>query len=638
MTPQFFSVVAIFAPLLSFFLAFSLQKSHKTARFITCTCMVMSFFSVVSLWVILFPTVDLSMALLKWIKVGGLRLSWGIFLDPLSLFMCTIVTFISLLVHIYSIGYMAHDAASGRFMAYLSFFTFMMLLLVTAPNLPQLFVGWEGVGVASYLLIGFWHERPSASRAAMKAFIVNRVGDAGLLLAMGALCATCVSLDFQGIFSQLPMLSHKIINFFGINIHACEVIGLLLFLGAMGKSAQFGLHVWLPDAMEGPTPVSALIHAATMVTAGIFLIARFSPLYETTIHAKQVMIFVGGMTAFFAATVAFVQTDIKKIIAYSTCSQLGYMVLACGCGAYGAAMFHLGTHAFFKALLFLGAGSVIHAMSDEQNIFKMGGIYQYIPKTYAFMWVGSLALAGIPFFSGYYSKDIILTSLFTASHYFAFSVGILVAALTAFYSWRLLFVVFHGQTQANEHVLAHVHESPSSMLIPLWILGIGSIVAGWFGFRWLILENGFSWQKSILGESAYHGPVWVEVLPTLMALLGIFAAYGIYIQKKSLPIYSVTSKIHHTLQNAWFIDKLYDRFLVKPVLFLGTFFWKTVDKNVIDTLGPDGIAKIAGMLSKGNTKIQTGYTFHYALAMIMAVILTIGLYVILFAHYGIVGI
>jgi NADH-quinone oxidoreductase subunit L len=595
--------------------------------------MAASFGCIVALWIQLFPTIDFSLTLLKWIKVGDLRLSWGIFLDPLSLVMCTVVTLISFLVHIYSLGYMAHDAAIGRFMSYLSFFTFMMLILVMAPNMPQLFVGWEGVGVASYLLIGFWYERAKAGRAAMKAFIVNRVGDAGLLLAMGALFATCGTLDFHGIFVQLPSLSHKILNFLGLSIHGPELIAALLFIGAMGKSAQFGLHVWLPDAMEGPTPVSALIHAATMVTAGIFLMVRFSPLVELAPYAKMLMVWVGSLTAFFAGTVALVQKDIKKIIAYSTCSQLGYMVLACGCGAYAAAIFHLVTHAFFKALLFLGAGSVIHSMSDEQDISKMGGIYKHIPKTYAFMWIGSLAIAGIPFFAGYYSKDAILSAVFMANQSFAFSVGLLVAGFTAFYSWRLLFVVFHGEPHANEHVLAHVHESPPSMLIPLWVLAVGSVVSGWLGYQWFILEKGFSWQKSLVVASYHHAPLWVELLPFFFALVGFLLAYGIYIWSKKLPACGARGRIIHILENAWFVDAFYNRCFVKPALFLGTFFWKNVDKDLIDTFGPDGVAKTVGILSKRNSKIQTGYTFHYALAMILALMAVIGIYIFLFSKH-----
>ncbi len=630
-----FSILVVFTPLLGSLLALAFHKKSKFAQVITCISIAISFLALIFLWMDLASVSSpFQVTLLKWLKADKLRVNWGLFFDPLSLVMCGVVTLISLLVHIYSLGYMAHDEGIGRFMGYLSLFTFMMLLLVTSPNLAQLFVGWEGVGLVSYLLIGFWYEKPRANMAAMKAFIINRVGDAGLVLGICAAFICFESLDFSVIFANLARKSATYTLFLGFPIHILTLIGILLFIGVMGKSAQFGLHTWLPDAMEGPTPVSALIHAATMVTAGVFLVVRFSPLYEFTPLAKELMVFIGAFTAFYAATVALTQNDIKRIVAYSTCSQLGYMILACGCSAYVAALFHLVTHAFFKALLFLGAGSVIHAMSDEQNIQKMGGIYQLIPTTYIMMWIGSLALAGIPFLAGYYSKDAIITSVFASGNQIAFWIALFVALLTAFYAWRLLIIVFHGNRHADEHVMAHIHESPFSMLLPLFVLAIGSVITGWLGWKCFVEEAfGFSWKGSLIVSSTLlsnHLPQWAEYSPLIAAILGIFLAILFYKTIPSLPEKLGKGLFYNFSYHKWYIDEVYQRLWVRPAIILGSFFWRVGDRTLIDGLGPEGISKFSLYLSHKNSSCQTGYTYHYAFAMLIGIILFVSFYFCLF--------
>ncbi|MGB2107641.1 MAG: NADH-quinone oxidoreductase subunit L, partial [Candidatus Puniceispirillum sp.] len=465
-------------------------------------------------------TVDLS----RWIVSGDFEAHWRLRFDTLTAVMLIVVTGVSSMVHIYSVGYMSHDKARARFMSYLSLFTFAMLMLVTADNLVQLFFGWEGVGVASYLLIGFWYQKESAHTAAMKAFVVNRVGDFGFALGILAVYAMFGSIQFDDIFASASLYVDVEVNFLGMSLPALEVAGILLFIGAMGKSAQLGLHTWLPDAMEGPTPVSALIHAATMVTAGVFMVCRLSPVLEYAPFTLDVITVIGGMTAIFAATVGMTQFDIKRVIAYSTCSQLGYMFFAAGVSAYPAAMFHLTTHAFFKALLFLGAGSVIHALSDEQDLRNMGGIWKKIPVTYVMMWVGSLALAGFPFFAGFYSKDMILEAAFgahTSVGNFAFWMGCAAAFLTAFYSWRLLIMAFHGKPRASAEVMSHVHESPAVMTLPLFVLALGAIFSGWLGYELFVGHDMAAfWGDSIFilpthmaMENAHHVPSWVKLLP-----------------------------------------------------------------------------------------------------------------------------
>ncbi len=500
-------LIAVFAPLFAFALAFLFGKQlgDKGCQFVTCAALIIAAFASITLFFdVILKDEPYVLSLAPWIISGDFAVEWALRVDQLSVVMMCVINIVSACVHVYSIGYMSHDEAKGRFMAYLSLFTFAMLMLVTADNLIQLFFGWEGVGLASYLLIGFWNHKPSANAAAQKAFVVNRVGDFGLALGIMAIFVVFGAVDFTTIFENAELQAGTYFEFAGYELHAMTVIGLLLFMGAVGKSAQLGLHTWLPDAMEGPTPVSALIHAATMVTAGVFLVARMSPLYEYAPDALMVVTVFGGLTAFVAATIGMTQYDIKRVIAYSTMSQLGYMFFALGVSAYGAAMFHLMTHAFFKALLFLGAGSVIHAMSDEQDMRHMGGIWKKIPITYAMMWIGSLALAGLPFFAGYYSKDMILEAAYADQTWFghmAFWLGIAAALMTAFYSWRLILMTFHGQPRASQEVMDHVHESPAVMLGPLMVLATGAILAGF------VFYGGFVGSAGHHGEKAHHEEV-----------------------------------------------------------------------------------------------------------------------------------
>ncbi|MBI1276106.1 NADH-quinone oxidoreductase subunit L [bacterium] len=569
-----------------------------------------------------------------WISVGNLNIHWALHLDALTAVMLIVVTWVSTVVHIYSVGYMSHDPHPQRFMAYLSLFTFCMLMLVTADNFIQLFLGWEGVGLASYLLIGFWFKRESANAASMKAFIVNRVGDFGMVLGILLIYLTFGTLTFGDVFAAAgssAYLTHTTF-FLGHEWHTITLICLLLFIGCMGKSAQFGLHTWLPDAMEGPTPVSALIHAATMVTAGVFLVARCSPLFELSPEALVVVTVVGGFTALFAATVGMVQTDIKRVIAYSTCSQLGYMFFACGVGAYAAGIFHLVTHAFFKALLFLCAGSVIHGMHDEQDMTRMGGLAPKMKITYAFMLIGSLALMGVPPLAGYYSKDVILQSAFavhTDAGEFAFVFGFIASILTAFYSFRLLFLTFHGQERGDKKVHKHAHEAPAIMWAPLLLLVAGSLGAGYVGVHYfdvLSQELNF-WNGAIkIGphnevlELAHGHPVawWVTKLPILFALL---AAYYLYLKSPAAAdkLKLALRPIHQFLWRKWYIDELYDAVFVKPALALGRRFWQLVDVRIIDGLGPNGLARLTQYAANRLSGLQSGYLFHYALAMMLGI-------------------
>lgn len=566
-----------------------------------------------------------------WIKVNDLSLKWGLMADSLTRSMMMVVTTVSMVVHIYSLGYMKKDPCLPRFMAYLNLFTFTMMVLITAPSLPQLFLGWEGVGLASYLLIGFWYDKDSANKAAIKAFVTNRIADMSLVLAMSALFLMFKTLDFNEIFSLLPQFSinqNFSINFGWFEVHAITLVAILLIVGAMGKSAQFGLHVWLPDAMEGPTPVSALIHAATMVTAGIFLIIRFSPLMEYAPIAKDMMVIIGGITALFAATVAVGQSDIKKVIAYSTCSQLGYMMMACGVSAYIASFFHLATHAFFKALLFLGAGSLIHAMSGEQDIFKMGGVRKLVPITYMFMWVGNLALAGIPFFAGYYSKDLILEYLAQGEiiAQFGFVCGIIAALLTAFYSWRVLIIAFHGESRSTEAVIAHVHESPKIMTLPMGILFLGALFAGFFGEQIFVKQElGFKWFTSVVPLPHLHHLKFIyEIMPLVAGVLGIAIAFYLFQNNPR----QWQGKIAAFLANSWYINEFYQKIIITPMFKLGNFFWQKGDVGTIDRFGPNGIAKRFSTFSYNFNFLQTGYIFHYVFIMVVGFVVLVGLYLI----------
>ena len=570
--------------------------------------------------------------LATWITSGSFELSWALHWDTLSAVMVLMVTVVSAAIHVYSVGYMHHDPSIPRFMSYISLFTFFMLMLVTANNLVQLFFGWEGVGLTSYLLIGFWYTRPSAAAAAIKAFLVNRIGDFGFILGIFATYVLFDSIQLDAIFAAAPDYATASISAFGFEGHALTVICVLLFVGAMGKSAQIGLHTWLPDAMEGPTPVSALIHAATMVTAGIFMVARLSPLFEYSDTALALVTIVGALTAFMAATIACVQNDIKRVIAYSTCSQLGYMFFACGVSAYSAGMFHLVTHAFFKSLLFLGAGSVIHAMSDEQDMRQMGGLWKMIPVTYVLMWIGSLALGGIWPFAGYFSKDVILESAFaahTAVGDFAFWIGIFVAFLTAFYSWRLLFMTFHGTPRGGEELMAHVKESPAIMLAPLFVLAAGASFGGYLWFESFVGTGASEfWNGALLilpGHSAltdaHHVPGWVKHLPLAAGGAGIALAFVLYIMAPGAPlrIAQAAGPLHRFLMKKWYFDELYDAVFVRPAFRIGRGLWKKGDGAVIDGVGPDGIAALTVRLARRARQLQTGFVYHYAFAMLIGV-------------------
>ena len=629
----------VFLPLLGSIIAgfWGRRLGDKLSLYLTSTLLLISMtLSWITFWQLSSNHVDKVYPLMEWMNVGDFNVVWSLRHDMLSAVMMIVITTVSAMVHIYSIGYMSHDNSKPRFMSYLSLFTFAMLMLVTSDNLIQLFFGWEGVGLASYLLIGFWYHKPSAHTAAMKAFIVNRVGDFGFILGIIAIYSVFGSLYFDEIFSDVEGLHKLSILMLGFKINVIELIAILLFIGAMGKSAQIGLHTWLPDAMEGPTPVSALIHAATMVTAGVFLVCRMSPLLEFAPFALNVITIVGAMTAIFAATIGLTQFDIKRVIAYSTCSQLGYMFFAAGVSAYPASMFHLTTHAFFKALLFLGAGSVIHAMSDEQDMRKMGGIWKKIPITYALMWVGSLALAGIPFFAGYYSKDLILEAAWAASSnsgYFAFWLGCLAAFLTAFYSWRVLLLTFHGNFNSSKEVLDHVHESPFVMLIPLFVLALGAIFSGWYFYNDFV---GYNW-KEFWGNSifisekhkafklAHYVPLWVKYLPIFLAILGILCAYLFYVLNPNLPkiLSKKFSPIYNLFFNKWYFDELYDYLFVKSFIKFGNYFWKKGDEGTIDRFGPNGISKLVKNISSKSIIIQSGYIYHYAFAMLIGLVVLI---------------
>jgi len=576
-----------------------------------------------------------------WIESGRFHVSWALRYDMLSAVMVAMVSFVSMLIHVYSVGYMGHDAYPRyRFFAYLSLFSFAMLMLVTADNLAQLFFGWEGVGLCSYLLIGYWYDRPSACAAAIKAFIVNRIADLPFAVGLALIFFKFGSIEFATIFPAVAEHGADTYALFGTTFSAIEAIAFLLFIGAMGKSAQLGFHVWLPDAMEGPTPVSALIHAATMVTAGVFLMARMSPLMEYAPYALGFVTFIGGSTALFAATVGCTQNDIKRVIAYSTCSQLGYMFAAAGVGVYQASMFHLITHAFFKALLFLSAGSVIHAMSDEQDMRKMGGLARKIPITCAVMWIGNLALAGIPPFAGYYSKDAIISATYTAGTplgYYGFLCTVLAAFLTAFYSWRLLFMTFHGQSRADHHTLEHVHESPWVMLLPLIILAVGAVGAGyalddWFiGADWHNFWNGsiFNGAHNDVLEQLEHVPVWVEWIPLILGLAGMALAFVMYILNPLLPVRlaETFAPIYRFVLNKWYFDELYNVIFVQPAIRLARIFWQVGDATIIDGV-PNGLADLTTDGSRQVVKIQTGSLAVYAFVMLIGVVVLVGIFML----------
>lgn len=654
--------LAVFSPLAAFLITgiFGRKMGDVPAQIITCAAVILAAMASVSL----FFSVGMGhdphvLKLMTWVSSGDFRVDWALRVDQLAVVMMCVINIVSACVHVYSVGYMSHDDSKARFMAYLSLFTFAMLMLVTSDNLLQLFFGWEGVGLASYLLIGFWYQKPSANAASVKAFLVNRVGDLGLTLGIMAAFYVFGTIQFDGIFDQAPARANETFSFFGYQIHALTLVCLLLFVGAMGKSAQLGLHTWLPDAMEGPTPVSALIHAATMVTAGVFLVARFSPVFEYAPDALMVVCLVGALTAIVAATIGMTQFDIKRVIAYSTMSQLGYMFFALGVSAYSAAMFHLVTHAFFKALLFLGAGSVIHAMSGEQDMRKMGGIWKKIPATYALMWIGSLALAGFPFFAGFYSKDLILEAEWASGSmvgHFAYWVGIVAALLTAFYSWRLLIMTFHGKARADHHTMEHVHESPAVMLLPLVVLAVGAILAG-VVFNGVFAEPKHQLVEGAHGKSAdvavqmeepssdwnrddffgkslmvlpehdsvakaHHVELWVKLLPTIMGVCGILLGYLAYMFVKTIPELTVKrfKRLHTLFFRKWFFDEIYDLVFVRSSVALGNLFWKGGDQKIIDGFGPDGVSLLSKRVAVILGRFQTGYVFQYAFVMMMGLV------------------
>ncbi len=685
---EFLLKLVVFLPLTGFLIAglFGRQIGDKASMFVTAGLVtIAAALSWVAFGEVALAGIKYHVHVLDWVTSGTLSFSWAFKVDTLTAVMLVVVNSVSALVHWYSMGYMEEDPHKPRFFAYLSLFTFAMLMLVTSDNLVQMFFGWEGVGLASYLLIGFWFKKPSANAAAIKAFVVNRVGDFGFALGIYAVFLLVGSVEFDTIFASIGQYETATVSFLGTDYHAITVIALLLFVGAMGKSAQLGLHTWLPDAMEGPTPVSALIHAATMVTAGVFLVARFSPVFELSPVALSVVTYVGAATALFAASVGLVQNDIKRVIAYSTCSQLGYMFVALGVTAYGAAIFHLFTHAFFKALLFLGAGSVIHAMHHEQDMRKMGGLAGKIKFTYATMMIGTLAITGVPLLSGYYSKDMIIEAAYAASApgaQFAFVLTVAAALMTSFYSWRLIFLTFHGETRADKHTYDHAHEGPLTIKAPLAILSVGALFAGYMFKDKFIGDGRFTfWDGSIVTSAegiitqAHHVPAGVVWAPFIAMMTGLFIAMLYYRPQIKVPvvgslgaaviaiatlmfvhqhyveyaaaavlvvsIYTLalargwvgedlpasTAKtwdgLYAFLLNKWYFDELYNFLFVRPAFWLGRVFWKKGDEDTIDGFGPNGVSSLVAGVAARVRKLQTGYVYHYAFAMIIGLALVV---------------
>jgi len=618
----------VFLPLVGAILGYSLKSfGDRYTETITTTFLFLA--AILSIIIFYNGIVDgeySNYKIIEWISSGNLKVDWSINIDPLSSIMLVVVTSVSSLVHLYSIGYMSRDPNKPRFMAYLSLFTFAMLMLVVSDNFLQLFFGWEGVGLCSYLLIGFWYKKNSANEAAIKAFLVNRVGDFGLAVGIFLIFNYFGTVNYDEVFAKVAEQSIKEINFLGLNVNLITLISLSLFVGAMGKSAQFLFHTWLPDAMEGPTPVSALIHAATMVTAGVFLVVRCSPIFEYSQVALNFIAVIGMITALFAASIALVQNDIKKIIAYSTCSQLGYMFFAVGVGAYHVAIFHLFTHAFFKALLFLGAGSVIHAFKDEQDIRKMGGVWKKIPYTWALMLIGTLALTGFPLLSGFYSKDAIIEFAYfknSSIGQYSMTVGILTAFLTSVYSWRLFFKTFHGKYNNLDLPIEKTHESPLVMLIPLIFLATGALFAG-YAFKELLIGHYYLdfWKKSIffIKEIEHlHLPLWLLFSTPTLVIIAIPLSYYLYVKNTDLlsNARKLNEPFYNFLLNKWYFDELYEVVFVKPLKLIGLFLWKKGDQNTIDRYGPDGFSKIIKYLSNKAVKFQSGYIYDYAFVMLL---------------------
>ena len=623
-------ILIVFLPLLAAIISgfFGNKLGNRFSEILTSLFVSISaIFSIYIFYNVMINDYNSNIIISSWISSGTLEVNWSIKIDPLSSVMLVVVTFISSLVHIYSIGYMHHDPHKPRFMSYLSLFTFSMLMLVTSDNFLQLFFGWEGVGVCSYFLIGFWFKKQSANNAAIKAFLVNRVADFGLALGIFLIFYYFGTINYTEVFNLIQTLVSEKINFLGFNFVVIDLICILLFIGAMGKSAQIFLHTWLPDAMEGPTPVSALIHAATMVTAGVFLVVRCSPIYELSPLGLEIVTLIGMSTAFFAATVALVQNDIKKIIAYSTCSQLGYMFFAAGVGAYNVAMFHLFTHAFFKALLFLGAGSVIHSFQNEQDIKNMGGVWRKLPFTYLMMIIGTLALTGFPFLSGFYSKDAIIEFAYlekgSLSNYAA-AIGIITAIFTSIYSWRLIFLTFHGSFNNNKLNIKDLHESPLVMLIPLFLLSVGALFSGMF-FKEIFIgaeSSQLFWKDSIMflePLSKDHPPLWFLLLTPSFVIISIPFSYYLFLKKKLIieQIVKINYPLYVFLKKKWYFDELYDFIFVKSFKNLGNFFWRKIDNLIIDRFGPDGISNIIKKFSLYAVKFQSGFIYQYAFIMLL---------------------
>jgi len=655
----------VFLPLIGALIAGLLGRTigHRPSEYVTTALL---FVAALLSWAVFLPiafgdghTEVVKVEVMRWIQVGDMDLRWILRVDTLTAVMLVVVNTVSALVHLYSIGYMADDPHRSRFFAYLSLFTFAMLMLVTADNFLQMFFGWEGVGLASYLLIGFWYTRPSATAAAMKAFIVNRVGDFGFALGIFGAFLVLGHIDFDGAFGATEAFATTglpIIHFLSWDLDAMTVVCLLLFMGAMGKSAQFLLHTWLPDAMEGPTPVSALIHAATMVTAGVFMVARLSPLFETSPFAMTVVLVIGAITAFFAATVGLVQNDIKRVIAYSTCSQLGYMFVALGAGAYSAGVFHLFTHAFFKALLFLGAGAVIHAMHHEQDMRNMGGLRHKIPVTYAMMLIGTLALTGVGIpgtewlgFAGFFSKDSIIEAAYAVggnAGSFAFWMLVIAALFTSFYSWRLIHLTFHGAPRPAAHghddhahddhghddhgsAYDHAHEPPKVMLVPLFVLAAGAVLAGAVFYGMFFhdvehIEHFFAGSIVVdhhIIEEAHHVPLWVKWSATVAMILGFVGAWYMYIRRPDVPGKLAASNpgLYKFLLNKWYFDELYDTIFVKPALWIGNMLWKGFDDWLVDDKLVGGLGRRVQNVTSWMVKLQTGYLYHYAFAMLIGI-------------------
>ena len=618
----------LFLPLIGSIISgfFGKRLGDRNSEILTSTLVSIStILSILIFYKVIFENYNNNVIISSWINSGFLSVNWSIKIDALSSVMLVVVTLVSSLVHIYSIGYMSHDPHKTRFMSYLSLFTFAMLTLVTSDNFLQLFFGWEGVGLCSYLLIGFWYKKNSANSAAIKAFIVNRVGDFGFALGIFLIFYSFNTLNYVEVFNAVPNNLNNDIEFLGLKINSINLICILLFIGSMGKSAQIFLHTWLPDAMEGPTPVSALIHAATMVTAGVFLVVRCSPIFEYSQLALNIVTIVGITTAFYAATVALVQNDIKKIIAYSTCSQLGYMFFAAGVGAYNVAMFHLFTHAFFKALLFLGSGSVIHSFNNEQNINNMGGVWKKLPYTWALMIIGTLALTGFPLLSGFYSKDAIIEFAYlkgTNLGYLAATFGILTAFLTAVYSWRLIFKTFHGNFNNSKLKIDSLHESPLVMLLPLIVLSLGAIFSGILFKNLFINQEINFWKESIMfliPLSTNHPPQWIILITPVIVTISIPISYYLFIKNNNICnwLANENKPIYKFLINKWYFDEFYDYIFVKPIKKIGTFFWKKIDVNTIDRFGPDGISSLIKFFSNKVVKFQSGYIYQYAFIMLL---------------------